>query len=299
MTPQEFAVDGSGKDGMWVWWEPGKIRVNDLTQALITAGLPALAPQNPAEAWALREVLSTFVESTGLRQRGSPVVINPLSEDVNGFEAVRQDRGQDKNRHDFIMSIVEDHGLIRVADYSTQFLPTMPTVRSHVEAAMGQQYREQLEWHPTTVATNCIARVIKALNGTKCRQAGSIFFLPPTASQQFGDMADVIDAAEGDLSITLTVFPLKPGERSYRLVMESLTKEAADTLKEIDEAMANLGEHGMRADGQKSRLETLDSLLQKISDYEDLLGVTLSGMSDAVKQTRDAVTVCRVMGVCS
>lgn len=298
MSLNTFRVDGSGQDGMFVWWEPGRIKVGDLLNALTAAGYPHLMPKTSTVAAALRETLSGFIEAAKIKVRGSPVVINPLREDIKGFEAVRQDRGDTENFHDFVISVVEQNGEVKIAKHNSQYVPQADLIKDQLEEKMTEVFQAQLDWIPTPMATSTLARVIQAMGGIVCRRAGGIYFLPEKSAGVFGQLADAVDAAEGGLSVTITVFPLNPGERSYRLVLESIRKEVADGLTEIEQALLGLGDRKQREDGKANRLNALDAMKAKLTQYESLLGVTMQDMHDAVEKVKAAVAARNVMDLC-
>jgi hypothetical protein len=298
MSVKTVQVDGSGQDGMFVWWEPGRIKVGDLLGALTAAGYPHLMPKTSTVASALRETLNGFIEAAKIKVRGSPVVINPLREDIKGFEAVRQDRGDTENVHDFVISVVEQNGEVKIAKHNPQYVPQAEIIKDQLEEKMTEVFQAQLHWIPTSMATSTLARVILAMGGIVCRRAGGIYFLPERSASVFGQLADAVDSAEGELSVTTTVFPLNPGERSYRLVLESIRKEVADGLSEIEQVMFGLGDRKQREDHQASRMNALDGMKAKLTQYESLLGVTMQDMHDAVEKVKAAVAARNVMDMC-
>lgn len=292
-------VDGSGQDGMFVWWEPGKMRVADLKAALTAAGISQLLPKASTVPSALRETLARFIEQAKVKVRGNPVDINPLREDVRGFEAVKQDRGDTENVHDFVVSIVlDDKDQVRIAKHNSQYLPQADIIRDQLESLMTKMFYEQLDWYPTAMVSGCMARVIVAMGGVLCRRAGGIYFLPEAAASKFEPLATVVDTSSGDVSVTITKFPLKAGERSYKLVLDSIRQEISDALIEVEEGLKELGSKKQRANGEASRLATLDALKAKVTQYEALLGVTMKDMHDAVATVKSAVAAHNAMEVC-
>lgn len=298
MSFQMVRVDGSGQDGMFVWFEPGPIRVDDLRGALTAAGCVQLMPKASTIPSALRETLSGFIEAARIKVRGSPVQINPLREDIKGFEAVKQNRGDTENFHDFVISIVEDKGQVKIAKYNPQHVPQAAIIRDQLEAKMTEVFQAQLDWIPTSMATSTLARTVLALGGTLCRRTGGVYFLPEHSATKFEPLADAVDAAAGKLEVTITKFPLKPGERSYKLVLESIRGEIASGLIEIEQALADLGDRKPRSDGQASRLNALDAMKAKLTQYESLLGVTMQDMHDAVEKVKAAVAARNVIDLC-
>lgn len=297
MNFKTVSIDGSSQDGVFVWWEPGRMRVEDLRDALTQAGCPGLLPKSSTVPAALRETLAGFIESAGVKQRGSPIDINPLREDVRGFEAVKQERGDTENDHEHIISVVLDGGgMVKIAKHNEAMLPQVDIIKDQLEAKMTEVFQQQLDYFPTAMVSSCLARVIEHLGGVLCRKAGGVYFLPESGAQKFEPLAAAIDSSNG-VSIVITKFALKPGERSYKLVLTSIRKEISDALVEIEEGLSELGSKP-RANGQATRLNTLDSLKAKVTQYEELLGVTMKDMHDAVEKVKAAVSARNVMDMC-
>ena len=299
MTFKTVSVDGSGQDGAFVWWEPGKMRVKELKEALDSTGHSSLLPKTSTVPAALKETLSRFIAQAKIKVRGNPVDINPLREDVRGFEAVKQDRGDTENIHDFVMSIVlDDSGQVRIAKHNSQYVPQADIIKDQLEQAMTGMFHESLDWYPTAMVSACLTRVIEAMGGVLCRQAGGVYFLPESAANRFEPLAAVADKAEGNLSVVITKFPLKAGERSYKLVLESIRQEISNALIEVEEGLRQLGSTKQRSNGQATRFATLDALKAKVTQYEGLLGVTMKDMHDAVAKVKSAVAAHNAMEMC-
>ena len=297
-TYRTISVDGSGQDGMFVWWEPGPISVSDLQTALTAAGCSAMMPKTSNAPAALKTTLSRFISAAKIKVRGNPIDINPLREDIRGFEAVKQDRGDTDNFHDFVMSVVEESGSIKIAKYNPAYVPQVDVIRNEIERQLTASFQSELNWIPTSMATSCLGRVVLHLGGIVVRKAGGIYFLPESASSRFEPLADAIDRADGKLQVTITRFPLKPSERSYRLVLTSIREEIHRELMQIEEALANLGGRKQRSDAQSSRLIALDEMSAKVTRYESLLGVALQDVHDAVEKVKGAVAARNVMDMC-
>jgi hypothetical protein len=257
-------------------------------------------PKSSTVPAALKETLSAFIEAAKIKVRGSPVDINPLREDVKGFEAVRQDRGDDQNFHDFVMSVVLDEATnaVKIAKYNPQYVPQADIIKDQLESKMTQVFHERLDWMPTSMVSACVARVIAHLGGILCRKAGGVYFLPEDATGRFLPFADSLDGSDGGVQVTITRFDLKPGERSYELVLKSLRKEVNEALVEIEEGLRDLGTSKPKSNGQATRMNTLDGLKAKVTKYEALLGVTMQDMHEAVEKVKGAVAARNVMEMC-
>ena len=300
MNFKTVKVDGSGQDGMFVWWEPGPMAVTDLASALSGVGCGHLMPKSSTVPAALKETLAGFIQSVGIKERGSPIDINPLREDVRGFEAVKEERGDTENSHEHIISVVLDsNDQVKIAKHNSLVLPQVDIIKAQLEAKMTEVFNQQVNYLPTSMVSGCLSRVVEHLGGVLCRKAGGIYFLPERGAQRFEPLAKAIDDSPGGVSIVVTRFTLNPSERSYKLVLSSIRKEVSDALLELEEGLAGLGDSKPRANGQATRMNTLDSLKSKVTQYEDLLGVTMQDMHDAVEKVKAAVAARNVMDMCA
>lgn len=298
MNTREISVDGSGQDGAFVWWDADRMDVGALVTALSDVGLVNLAPKSSTIPAALRETLNACISGAKIRVRGKPISFNPLSDEVKGCEAVMREPGKEANHHDFIMSIVLDGDEIKLAKVNYQHLPHIAGKERALEQLLTKTYLDEIGWYPAVMVSSCVSRVIAAMGGILCKQTGGVYFLPESAMDRFSQFADSVES-KGSVRLTVTRFPLRPGERSYRLVAESLRKEISDALMEIEEGLASIGRGEARANGQKTRLNRLVELRDKVGRYEEILGVTMSDLHEAVEKVREAVTAHTVLdGLC-
>jgi hypothetical protein len=294
MSVAVVGVDGSGKDGGFVWWSPNRMEVAALTKALDDVGLSNLAPKASTVPAALKETLNACISGARIRVRGKPISFNPLSDEVKGCEAVMREPGKEANVHDFVMSIVLDGNQVKVAKVNHQHLPHVAGKEAALERLLTNTFHDEMNWYPTTMVSSCVARVIQAMGGVLCKENGGVYFLPESVIDRFEAFADSMESS-GRVRITLTKFPLRPGERSYRLVAESIRKEIQDALLEIEEGLAQIGKGDARANGQRSRLARLMELRDKVASYEQILGITMSDLHDAVEKVREAVAAHTVL----
>ena len=296
----EIQVDGSGKDGAMAFWQPGPTTVQVLTDALGGANMMPLFPKDDRRQWALKEIMSDFCSNPtlSLKQRGNPIKISPLELNVKGVEAVRQIKGNSRNQHDFLMSITLDsHDNVRVAEMSSHHFPTLIGNVSKVEALLTRSFQQKMLIMPTSWVSSCLNRVLGHLNGTPCKDG--VWFLPGNYVPFFEDLARKIMAGSDRLVITTLKFPLRPTESSYRMVLESIRREAADVTTAMNEALAELAGSELRSDGIATRLRVLSELKTKVKLYEELLGVTMADVHKAVDDSVQAVNTHNVLASCA
>jgi hypothetical protein len=287
MSAATVGFDGSGQDGAFVWWEPGQMRVDALRDALDNVHVGQFLPKASTVPAAIKEMLDGFLSAANLRIRGLPIAINPLASEVRGCEAVQRRPGKQTNDFTHVISVVLDEQAdrIRIVSYNPAFF-SMPN-KTVVEDRMTAVYRQQIDWYPTTMVSACLARVIDHLGGVLCRANGGVYYLPESSLQTFEPLANALECAEGELSITITRFTLIPGERSYRLVAQAMEREANDTLLQVEDALKSIGRQ--RQDGRVSRTELLTGLAEKVKRYGEILNQPMAHMLDAIAKCQEAV----------
>lgn len=291
-------LDGTGNDGGMAFWNSSQVKVQTLRQALNDNGLGGLFPKETRIPWALKETLSQFVSHGKLKLKtyGNPIKFHPLKSDtVQGVEAVKMMRGKTKNAHEFLLSIVHQNGTIKIADYNPLLLPLQPNMITGLEVALGAMFDQHMEVMPTHMVSSCINRILGFLGGVLAKGDGGLWFVPGHAVDQFEKVGTAMMADGGGLRIVTLKFMLKPGESSYKMVLEAIQKEAADTVKEMSDGLAELAGSKLMERGINTRLRTLDELRAKVAMYEQLLGVALSDVHATLKTTEDAVNAHNVM----
>jgi hypothetical protein len=303
MTPTTLSIDGSGKDGMFVTWEPGQLLVTQAHAAFQTVNAESLLPKSSTKPNALKTAFHALLDALNIKVRGMPVHVTPLREDLVGFEARRVQKGDVENDHEFVMSVVleEKNGTaeVKVAKYDPVLLPQLDIIQGQIEERLTKVYTEELRFYPVSMISSALQRLIKHLGGISLRQAGGAYFLPAEGMEKFNTVADALESTSGDLRINTVIFPLKPTERSYRWVLDSLNKEVSEALAEIEEELKDLGGKKQRSNGMETRLEHATRIDQKISQYESLLNITLTDLHKAVATVKNAVECHNLMEVCS
>jgi hypothetical protein len=304
MTTRSWQIDGSGSDGMLITWDSGQLPVSVVHDAFRAANAEAVLPKSATRLYALRVAFSALLNALQIKTRGMPLQMTALHEDLVGFEARRIKKGDTENDPEFVMSVVlheGDSGVsdVRIAKFSSAIVPQLVVLKPRIEAKLAEIYQEELQYYPSSIISTALQRLVMQLGGISLRQAGGAYFLPSKSMDVFNKVADALEAPGGKLCINTVTFPLKPTERSYRWVLDSLRKEVAESLAEIEEELKDLGGRKQRANGMESRLEHACRIDKKITAYESLLNVTLNDLHEAVTAVKNAVDAHNLMEVCS
>lgn len=299
MSERMFHVDGSGEDGAFIWWDPGTVRIADMQQAYDLVQRVHLLPKTSNAQASLKEAFTAFIDACNIKARGRPIKVEPLSENVLGCEAFQTERGEEQNDRHFIMSVVVDNGHVRIAKHDPAFVPQVDNHKVQIEERIQRVYENKLEWWPTTQVSSAVARLIDSLGGILVRQTGGNYFLPESGLADFTSVADHIESCQTDLKFTITKFPLRPNERSFRCVMESVRKEASERLATVEEGLRDLGSKKQRANGVASRTAECMAVKDLLTRYGSLLGVVFQDLMDAAQKVEDAVAAHAAMDFAS
>jgi hypothetical protein len=289
MNERVFQVDGSGEDGAFIWWEPGSVLIDDLREAYEKVNRVHLLPKTSNAASAIKDAFSAFIDACNIKVRGRPIKIEPLADNVLGCEAVQVERGEEENFREFVMSVAVDKGIVRILKHNPQFVPQVDNHKAQIEAAIQKVYDSKLNWWPTTQVSSAVARLIDSLGGILVRQTGGNYFLPEAGLKDFIEVCDRIEKSQTDLLFTVTKFPLKPNERSFRCVCDAVKRIAAERLAVVEESLKDLGTKKQRANGVASRTAECMEVKDMLDRYGSLLGVTFQDLKDAAQKVEDAV----------
>lgn len=303
MISKALELDGSGQDGMLVTWEPGQLLVVDAQAAFKSANAESMLPKSSTKPNALRTAFSAMIDALNIKVRGTPIHITPLREDLVGFEARRVLKGDVENDPEFVLSVVleENNGdaKVKIAKFDDAICPMVGLMQDQFEERLLSVYQQELLYYPVSMVSSALQRLIKRMGGISLRRAGGSYFLPASSLATFDKVADALEKPGCDLQFNTVIFPIKPGERSYRWVLDSLRKEVETDLSEIQEELKDLGGRRQRSNGMETRLEHATRIDSKVSQYESLLNVTLTDLHDAVNVVKTAVESHNLMEICS
>jgi hypothetical protein len=300
MTTKEIEADGSGKDGAIVWWEPERLPIGDLTNALKAIGRESLLPKSSVAKSALREALAALVAKSGLRVRGNTPSYFPLAPEVVGWEARRLNRGSEQNQPEFILSVVADNGIITIPKYNPDLIPQLDAKKDKAESALQSVFDARSKVFPTEAVSACISRVIASLGGILVRQTGGVYFVPPHAIERYEEFCKQIDSASGSKPEMVNCrFALKPTERSFQAVLKAVKEQAVSRLAAVEEELAHLGSKKQRANGKETRLNEVLDVRAMLTQYQEILGVELKEYESMADAVASAISIHSALEFCA
>jgi hypothetical protein len=294
-------VDGSGKDGGMIYWEPEEMKIADLAAALKGVNLDGLAPKHSVKAAALQDAFMTFIEKAKIKVRGKPIKTFRLSADVTGFDARQINPGNEDVDPVFVASVVIDaNGMVNIPKHNSAILPQLDNHKSQVEAVLQKVFDHRCNYYPTAMVSGCFAKVISTLGGILVRRTGGFYFLPEKGIERFDQFAKHINAIGGGPELVMVKFPVVPTETSYAAVMKAVKQIAKDRMKAVEASIHDLGDDKkQRANGTATRLKECQEVLDLLNDYSEILGVDLVESKEIVKKVKDAVNAHAALEWCS
>jgi hypothetical protein len=294
-------VDGSGQDGAMVCWDAGCIKISDLHSALNDIGLVSLGPKSSVLSSALSDAFSEFLDKVpGLKEWGKPVKLYRLDPEVIGWTARKINPDKEDIDPVFVASVVlGDSGIPKIIKYNSELIPQLDTKRAQFEAALNKIYQTRIGYFPTNMVTQCFNKVVQALGGILVKRTGGLYFIPEDGIEKFEQFANSLDG-KGDVELVTVRFPVVPSERSYAMVLRAVTRVAKERLAAVEKSLAELGtEKRQRSNGKESRLNECRDVLEMLKNYEEILGVDMTGLKQMAEKIQKQVDVHDVLDFCA
>jgi hypothetical protein len=106
------------------------------------------------------------------------------------------------------------------------------------------------------------------LGAVSLRESGGVYFIPRTNTSIWMKVAAALDAVG---SSVFTIPAMKTAE-AVAAITDAITAEAAALSKSIEDEMEKTGEDALGSRALKTRVNTLEEMIAKVSTYEELIG---------------------------
>lgn len=267
MSKNMMAVqDFSGDAGATVWWTlSGQTYLTRLAAAWEEQGLDAAwLPSLPSADKRLSRAVATTTEMRKLRR--------PISRRGH-WALVEEEVADTRLVHTQLLSVCIEYGLPRfeVLHYRGYDL------RDQIEAAFNEQEglldRDDLAlWLSSTIQ--------QRLFGVALRPRGGMYYVLPAQVDTWRRVVAAVNACRLGSCYTL---PTLKGEEATRAVLDALVRDVEDEATTYAESIGNVGARALRA-----RVQDCDALLERLSQYDTLLGGALTTVRARVTSVQDA-----------
>ncbi len=263
--------DFGGAAGATVMWKlRGGIYLHTLADAWATQGLPAnwLPALPSAEQMlgrAVRSVSDMRLLARPISRRGAWAIVN---EDVVGEDTLAHEQTLvARIRHESI-----DFDVRTAAGW---------TLRDRVAEAFAAQEglldRDDLaKW---------LVGVIRQMHGVPLRPRGAIYYLLPTQVETWRRVCDAIREAKAGECYTL---PTLQSADATRAVLDALVDDVESEANDMADA---IGSGKLKSRALRARVEDCNQLLERLAQYDGLLGNALSTVRARVSSVQDAALV--------
>lgn len=260
-----------GDAGATVWWTlAGNVRLDKLREAWLAEGLDAhLLPDEPSPEQklgrAVRSVGDNRTLARPLARRGHWAIVR---------EAVAGEGTMAWLEH-------KQELTVRIPNGGTlpQFIGGEGDLEAHIQHAFDAQHglldRDDVALWLVKVLSN-------TLYATPLRQRGGLYYVLPNRVDLWRKVAAAVEAAEAGSCYTL---PTVSGDEATRAVLDALVHDVRSEADKYNDLITT-GTQGKRA--LRARVEDCNFLLEKLNQYEGLLGGALQAVRDRVQGVQDA-----------
>jgi hypothetical protein len=261
--------------GACTFWTIGEQTLRPVLQAgLKGAGFGTFTPEQRPAAGALRDALTQVL--------GGPTVLIRRLEDRDGFAVVEERRGQDANdyQHTLTARINDDTLQIRFSPFDERAARVVAAFNTHLGMLK-----------PAQVSTALVA-ILDSLGGTRLRPTGAIYWLPEHRLDEWQRVAQAVERAAAGRPSAVYLLRNQMDADAVRAVRDAIVAEVQQEAERIQKevASAELGERAL-----ENRRTQAGELRQKIALYEELLGVGLHGLEQAVDAAEQSVAMATLL----
>lgn len=285
-------------DGGIVLWTTGECNRTFVKDTLDKYGRGNCLP-NVDHLMALKAGGDELIDNCNMRVPGQPITLQNLDRKSVGFEAVRKIPGEKKNTYVPLFSA----GVVKLPDetYQAQILDVNPAVCPVLAQNVGvmdktldalyTKHTNALQ--PTQLTTAMRKLVVDVYRGTKLKDSGGVYFIPREWMDEYIAICTGIESHPTTARFTLFEYKLVPSSSGVRAIMEGIAEEITQGSQELTREMAVMAENAtkMRRDGLESRLSRIRQFYDKVSYYEELLGVAMPQLHQAISCAEQAIGV--------
>jgi hypothetical protein len=152
---------------------------------------------------------------------------------------------------------------------------------SKVTEAIEKAYQHYLNVYASTTISTWLVNQVDRMRGTALRDSGGFYYIPPHAVEHWISLKIALNYYAN--CGKLYRIPAVQVEDVVEAVLDSITDEIEKTAAKLDEALAE-GSLGARA--LQNRADGMEPILNKVEEYEKILGVKLDTLKDRVCDLR-------------
>ena len=176
---------------------------------------------------------------------------------------------EDTLTHDTVLT-VNLNKADELAEYSN---PAHDAVQS-IDSAFHQHLAKLSQADVSSWLSKMVRDQLKA---TPLRDSGGVYFVPKDSVETYQAMARALSTATGHMLYTI---PALRSDDAVNAVTDAISREVEDSAASMDEEVGSggLGERALATRGERA-----EQLLEKVAEYEELLGRSLGKLRSNVK----------------
>lgn len=262
-------------DGAITYWQTGEyIALDSLKHGLEQLGLEKFVPGPRTPAAALKDALCEHFPGSNHR-------VERLKE-ADGFEVVEVTRGSTSNIYRGTMvAKLDANNVIRFAPLGEMAQAIVATYNRHLGQVRG------------TILTRSLVEIAYHLNGTRLRPEGGVYWLPEGSLDLWAEVGGACLRSSVGGRCKVHVIRHHLDRDAVAAVRDAIAEEVMSEARRLQADMesAELGDKAI-----ETRRHQADALRRKIREYEEILGVGLATLKEAVDAAEQAQMIGELIG---
>jgi len=289
MTPSTLTIrSGLGALAFWNTKTTLRIRVQTAAQQ---AGIAHFVPSQSSPSAVLRDAMLDTAKRLCGQVRRHPFMVRRLA-DSHAFEVRQVHPRKHENDYQFCFSATITNAwcldILRVGD-------NIAAHRAVFDDLLGT-VRERRDYLPAPMVSDVMVRALQSWGATRLKDDGGVWFVPSERIAPYRAFASAITGAGDGPRFCLTPFEIGSDPDTVSHVLESLRHEVTAGVQEImDDLLESPG--SLQARSFRSRVDRVNGYLGKVARYEAITGHTLSDLSAAIEQAKQALALNRLLSV--
>lgn len=252
-------VNRMGMSGAVVLWKLGDTSRDDLS-ALDMCGMGDFIPDQRTPQSVLKQTLTEIYGN-------ATTLVRPLEAD-RSFEVVSEIRGETKNEYlsQLTASVTED-GYV-TADIEQRKLQ--------------DRFNELSRLLPGPTVSAAMVGIVQKLGGIALRPTGAVYWLPSSKLPIWAAITQIVEAAAPDRDSQVYAMQTACDGETLRAVRDGIATDITDAVGKMTTEIIG-GDLGERA--LESRKTTLAGMMDKLAEYESIVGETLVALRTKLSET--------------
>jgi hypothetical protein len=244
--------------GAVVFWSAGPTQRELLDSRLDQIGLAKFLPLPRTDAACLKDSLKDYCRGPGLAYGASDKEVQAhVNPELNGFEVVNVQRGNDKNHYTTDFSAKLEQGEVTVTQGLADLAAIQQSFGIHSGLITGQSVGAAM------------VQILAHLKGVSLRPRGSVYWLPGSSLDVWRQVAVAVEECCMGGSTKAYVMTTVMDSGSMRAVKDAVCREVTDASEVLRKEIiaGDLGERAL-----EKRVERAQCLHSRIEEYQELLG---------------------------